>query len=106
MVQEELRILHLHLKAASRILTSRQVGWGSYRPHPQWHSYSNRVTPSNSATSWAKHKQAITLSNHVMEQTLGLNWLKIDLNSTTAQFKKKKNRWILFGLNFYSFSIF
>jgi hypothetical protein len=26
MVQEELRILHLHLKAASRILTSRQVG--------------------------------------------------------------------------------
>jgi hypothetical protein len=26
MVQEELRVLHLHLKAASRILASRQVG--------------------------------------------------------------------------------
>jgi hypothetical protein len=25
MVQEELRVLHLHLKAASRILTSRQL---------------------------------------------------------------------------------
>jgi hypothetical protein len=28
MVQEELRVLHLHLKAASRILTSRQLGQG------------------------------------------------------------------------------
>jgi hypothetical protein len=35
MVQEELRILHLHLKAASRILASRQLGLGSYSPHPQ-----------------------------------------------------------------------
>jgi hypothetical protein len=26
MVQEELRVLYLHLKAASRILTSRQLG--------------------------------------------------------------------------------
>jgi hypothetical protein len=26
MVQEELRVLHLHLKVASRILTSRQLG--------------------------------------------------------------------------------
>jgi hypothetical protein len=26
MVQEELRVLHFHLKAASRILTSRQLG--------------------------------------------------------------------------------
>jgi hypothetical protein len=26
MVQEELRVLHLHLKAANRILTSRQLG--------------------------------------------------------------------------------
>jgi len=26
MVQEELRVLHLHLKAASRILTSNQLG--------------------------------------------------------------------------------
>jgi hypothetical protein len=26
MAQEELRVLHLHVKAASRILTSRQLG--------------------------------------------------------------------------------
>jgi hypothetical protein len=29
MVQEELTVLHLHLKATSRILTSRQLGQGS-----------------------------------------------------------------------------
>jgi hypothetical protein len=46
MVQEELRILFLHLKAASRILTSRQLGWGSYSPHPQWHTYSSKATPT------------------------------------------------------------
>jgi hypothetical protein len=28
LVQEELRVLHFHLKAASRILTSRQLGQG------------------------------------------------------------------------------
>jgi hypothetical protein len=28
MVQEELRVLYLHLKAASRILASRQLGLG------------------------------------------------------------------------------
>ena len=28
-VQEQLRVLHLHLKAASRILASRQLVWGS-----------------------------------------------------------------------------
>jgi hypothetical protein len=33
MVQEELKVLHLHLKAASRILSSRQLGRGSYSPH-------------------------------------------------------------------------
>jgi hypothetical protein len=30
MVQEELRVLRLHSKAASGRLTSRQLGWGSY----------------------------------------------------------------------------
>ena len=29
MAQEELRVLHLNLKAARRTLTSRQLGWGS-----------------------------------------------------------------------------
>jgi hypothetical protein len=41
MVQEELRGLHLHLKAAGRILTSRQLGWGS-----QAHAHSDTPTPT------------------------------------------------------------
>ena len=56
MVQEELRVLPLHLKAA----------W-MRKPTPtmthllqQGHTHSNRVTP-NSATSWAKHVQTITV---------------------------------------------
>jgi hypothetical protein len=60
-------------KAASGRLPSSQLGWGSYRPHPQWHTYSKRATPSNSATPWAEHIQTITfhfltsigLSKHV-----------------------------------------
>ena len=35
MVQEELRFLHLHLKAASRILASWQPGLGYESPLPQ-----------------------------------------------------------------------
>ena len=46
MVQEELRLLHLHLKAASRVLTSRQLGQGSNSPHSQWHTYINMATPT------------------------------------------------------------
>jgi hypothetical protein len=37
-MQKELRVLHLHLKAASRILTSRQLG--SYA-----HTHSDTPTP-------------------------------------------------------------
>jgi hypothetical protein len=46
MVQEELRVLHVHLKAASRILASRQLGQGSYSPHPQWYTSCNKVSPT------------------------------------------------------------
>jgi hypothetical protein len=35
MSMEELRVLHLHLKAATRVLTSRQLGGGSEDPYPQ-----------------------------------------------------------------------
>jgi hypothetical protein len=31
-------------------------------PHPQWHTYSNKVTPSNGAIPWAKHVQTITVT--------------------------------------------
>lgn len=37
MAQEELRVLHLHLKSASGRLTSRQLGWGRVlNGEPQW----------------------------------------------------------------------
>ena len=41
MVQEELRFLCLHPKAASVRLTSRQLGWGSYA-----HTHSDTPTPT------------------------------------------------------------
>ena len=41
MVQAELRIQHLHLKAASRILTSRQLGSGSSA-----HTHNNTPIPT------------------------------------------------------------
>jgi hypothetical protein len=57
MMQEELRVVHL-LKAA-RILTSRQLAWETYNPYPQWHNYSNKAIPSNSATPWSEHTESI-----------------------------------------------
>jgi hypothetical protein len=47
-------------KAAKRKLDTRQLGWGSYRSHPQWHSNSDKAKPSNSAIPWAKHTQTTT----------------------------------------------
>jgi hypothetical protein len=47
-------------KQLARRLTSRQLGWRSYSPCPQWHTYSNKATPPNSATPWAKHIQSTT----------------------------------------------
>jgi hypothetical protein len=40
MIQEELRVLHLHLKAASRILTSRHLG------HNKGHTHGAMPTPT------------------------------------------------------------
>jgi hypothetical protein len=72
---EELRALPLHLKAVSRILTSRQLKWGSLKPTPtvthliqQGHTYSNRATPPNSAIPWAEHIQTITV--HIWMTTI------------------------------------
>jgi hypothetical protein len=45
MAQAELRVLHLHPKAASGRLTSQATGVRVLSPHPQWHTYSNQVTP-------------------------------------------------------------
>jgi hypothetical protein len=44
----------------SRILASRQLEWRSQSPYPQWHTKSNKATPSNSASPQVKHIQTIT----------------------------------------------
>jgi hypothetical protein len=46
MVQKELRVLQLHLKAASPILASRRLGGGSKSPLPPQHTHSNKATPT------------------------------------------------------------
>ena len=51
LVQEELGVLHLVLKANKRrLLSSRQLEGGSQNLPPQWHTSSNKATPPNSAT--------------------------------------------------------
>jgi hypothetical protein len=44
MVQEELRVLHLHLKATRKRLSSRQLGEGSQSPLSQEYTSSNKAT--------------------------------------------------------------
>jgi hypothetical protein len=68
MVQEELRVLPLHLKAARRRLGFQAARMGILKPMPtvthllqQGHTYSNKAKSPNSATPWAKHIQIITM---------------------------------------------
>jgi hypothetical protein len=68
---EELRVLPLVLKAARRRLASRQLGLRVLKPTPtvthflqQGHIDSNKATPPNSATPWAKHIQTTTVSKN------------------------------------------
>jgi hypothetical protein len=78
MVQEELRVLHLHLKAASRILAFRQ-GLIAHiycdTPIPQGHTYSERATPSNSASCLSEHIQTITRTMKKRKRKLCL-WIR------------------------------
>ena len=70
--QEDLRVLHLHLKAARIILNDFQAArMRVLKPTPrmpplfqQAHNYSNKAIPPNSATAWAKHIQTITAHTH------------------------------------------
>jgi hypothetical protein len=55
MALEELRVLHLVLKANRRLLSSRQLGGRSLSPPSQWHISFNKATPPKSATPWVKH---------------------------------------------------
>jgi len=56
-------VLHLVLKSnRRRLLPSKQLGRRSQSPSPQWHTSSNKATPPNSATPWAKHIQSTTQS--------------------------------------------
>jgi hypothetical protein len=66
MVQEELRVLHLHLKAASKILILQAARMRILKPTPtmthllqQGHTYPNRASASNSAIPWAEPIQTI-----------------------------------------------
>jgi len=53
---------NLHLKVASRRLTSGQLGLGYQSPYPQWHTYSDKATPPNRATPRVKHIQTMAPS--------------------------------------------
>jgi hypothetical protein len=61
MVQEKLRVVHLHLKAASRILASRQLGWGF-----EAQTHNDTPTPTGPhllivpLPLWAEHIQDIS----------------------------------------------
>jgi hypothetical protein len=75
MALEKLRVLHLVPKVNRRRLAFRQLGRGSQIQPPtvvhflqQGHTYSNKGTPPNSATPWAKHIQTTT----VLEQSLSI----------------------------------
>jgi hypothetical protein len=46
MAQEELKILHFHLKATRRRLAPMWLGGGSHCPSTLWHTSSNEVTPT------------------------------------------------------------
>jgi hypothetical protein len=59
MAQEELRVLHLHLKAACRIPAFRHTPIMAQLLKKS-HTYSNKATLSKSATPWAEHMQTIT----------------------------------------------
>ena len=86
-VQAKLRVLYLHLKSANKILTSRQLGWGSQNPHPQWQTYSNKATPPISVTPWLKHIQTII----VVKINILMSSLKLNSNINTHT-KKMLNR--------------
>jgi hypothetical protein len=59
MEQEELRVQPLAPKAARR-LSSTWLEGKSQSPFPQWPTSSNKPTPPNSATPWAKQSQTTT----------------------------------------------
>jgi hypothetical protein len=59
MVQEELGVLHLHLKEKTVFQATRTEGLKAHTysdtPTPTRPHLLNRVTPFNSATPWAEH---------------------------------------------------
>ena len=63
MVQEELRVLHLHLNVTRKRMAPMWLG-GPHCPSPQWHTSSNKATPPNSATLWVKHIPITTWTIH------------------------------------------
>jgi hypothetical protein len=64
-VLKELRVLHLHSKEARSFKALPDSGTlAPTRPHPlQDHAYSNKATPPNGDTPWAKHIQTTTFAH-------------------------------------------
>jgi len=65
MVQEELSSTSSPKVSQEQTEILRQLGGGSPSQPPQWHTSSNKATPSNRATPWAKHMQTITGSYYL-----------------------------------------
>lgn len=67
------------------------------KPIPQWHMYSNKATPSNSTTSWAKHIQ--TLAKNAALREWSYVCLLIFLPSTSTEYYHVLDTGKQWGLN-------
>jgi hypothetical protein len=76
MVQEELRVLCLHLKAARRRLASKVLKSTPSVTYllQQGYTYSNMTTPHNNATPCAKHIQSISKGMVWLPTALEAGW--------------------------------
>jgi hypothetical protein len=70
MVQEELGVLHPHLKEAPSRLSPIWLGGGSQSPPTQWQIFSNKATPPYSDTPWVKPIQTITPRNKPSKEAM------------------------------------
>jgi hypothetical protein len=81
--------------------------WNSYKgniklrsiPHPQWHTFFNRVTPSHCATPWAEHIQMITIGEEMV-------WLMLSFLTLVNFFRNLKFHSIVQFLPFTSLPLY
>ena len=83
---EELRVPPLVPKAARKSLASRQVGRESQNPHSQWHTYSNKATP----TQTRPHLQIVPLPGPSIfkpPQCVTCNCVNLDMQKLMWEFE-------------------